>query len=113
MLANVGRGRLFSSSAADRVPIVSRLQRMNLSPAGKTVKGRDSSDSFRWWKAGSKTSLVKVGIRLNIGIMSSTSGIGRWGFWRASFRLRRSTVTLTPTSGLGTSNRLSSHVTGP
>ena len=73
----IGRSRLFSSPEAGSVPIVSRLYCISRSPVRKNVRGRDSQDSSSWWEPVFRSSLVKVYFPLNIGIMSSTCGMGR------------------------------------
>ena len=77
MLAMIGQSWELSSADAGRVPMVSLLYCIRWSPARNTVKIRESSDSSSWWKAVSRSSLLNIDFSVNMGMMSSTLGIGR------------------------------------
>ena len=108
----MGWSRELGSPYAARVPMVSILYRIRRSPAGNTFKIRESSDSSSWWKAVFRSSLLNIDFPVNMGMMSSTLGIGRWVTCSALLRFLRSTVTLMEPSAFCTSTGLDSHVTG-
>ena len=102
-----------AGGAGSWVSMVSLLYRIRRSPTRNTVKIRESSDRSSWWKAVFKSSLLNIDFPVNMGMMSSTLGIGRLVSCSALLRFLRSNVTLMEPSAFGTNTGLDNHVTGP
>ena len=113
MLVMIGRSRELRSPDVGSVTMLSLLYRIRWSPAWNTVKIREYSDSSSWWKAIFRSSLLNIDFPVNMGMMPSTLGMGRWVSCSALLRFFRSTVTLKEPSAFGTSTGLDSHVTAP